>query len=334
MLNCFQLAHALFDPVPFTIIPNTEPVYSLLNSVDFHPQKPIFCIAHTHNNKISLYRIDEELHPTLIQTLEGPSAQLREPQHAVFSPDGQMLVVANWMNRSLNVYLSQKNGFFENNPSHSILLPKALQQSKPHGIAFSPSGQYLAVACGASTEFKNGLALFELIGYRLNPISILKHDQLPGIPKGICFSPDGKNLLVTFSNPSILIFHLNRGRIDPLPKQIIQGIHTRLSRPEDIKLDPGGNYCAVSNSDQNTVTFYSFDKDTNTITDPNPFWVLSNPEAQLTFPHGLAFSSDGSYLAVTQFGQIETTPEGNIIWPKKFPPQEGRVNIYSLCGPL
>ncbi|HEY2810496.1 MAG TPA: beta-propeller fold lactonase family protein [Rhabdochlamydiaceae bacterium] len=328
----FGLAHALFHPIPHATIVNTEPVYSLLNSIDFHPKEPIFCVTYTHNNKICFYKIDKSLQPHLIQTLKGPSARLKEPQHAVFSPSGEMLVVANWTNQSLNVYLRKSNGFFEEEPISSIFFPKALDQSKPHGIAFSPSGQYLAVACGASTKFKTGLVLFEKRGYHLEPVSILEHDQLRGIPKGICFAPDGECLLVTFSGPSSLaVFQLNGGKIDRFPKQIIEGAHTQLSRPEDIKISPDGTYCAVSNSDKNTITFYRFDKNTNTI-DEIPFWSLGNPEAHFTFPHGLAFSSDGSYLAVTQFGQIKLTPEGKIIWQKGFLPREGAINIYRNFG--
>lgn len=325
-----ELAQAFFHPTPQAIIPNTEPTYSLLNSVDFHPKEPVFCVTYTHNNKICLYKIDTDLHPHLIQTLKGPSTRLQEPQHAVFSPDGQMLVAANWTNRSLNVYLRKSNDFFEEEPVYSTFFPKSLNQSKPHGIAFSPSGQYLAIACGATSDFKNGLILFEKAGYRLKPISVVKHRQLRGIPKGICFSPDGKCLLVTFSEPaSLAIFSVAEGRINPSPKQIVEGPHTRLSRPEDIKVTPDGAYCAVSNSSENTITFYHFDKTTNTIAEEIPCWSLCNPEARSSFPHGLAFSSDGLYLAVTQFGQIKMTQEGKIIWQNEFPPQEGTINIYT-----
>jgi WD40 repeat protein len=307
---------------------NTESTYSFLNSVDFHPKEPIFCVTHTQNNMIRIYKIDNDMQPILIQTIEGHGARLKEPQHAVFSPDGQSLVVANWTDRSLNVYRRQNGGLFERTPIHTIFFPKALNRSKPHGIAFSPSGQYLAIACGATSDFKNGLALFKKNRRCLEHADVLTHDQLLGIPKGICFSPDGTCLLVTFCEPCCLaIFHLDGGKIDPLPRQIIQGAHTGLSRPEDIKLMPGGAYCAVSNSDRDTLTFYPFDQRTNTITD-TPCWTLANPEARLTFPHGLAFSSDGSYLAVTQFGHIEMTPSGKIVWKHGFPPQEGAIHLY------
>lgn len=331
ILSHFSLAHAFFHPEPHAIIPNTEPTYSFLNSVDFHPKESLFCVTHTHNNLIRFYKIGNDLQPTMVQTIQGPLSQLKEPQHAVFSPDGQALVVANWTDRSLNVYLRKNDALFEEKPTHTAFFPNALNQSKPHGIAFSPSGQYLAVACGATSDFKNGLALFERIGNSLKPSAILTHNQLPGIPKGICFSPDGTCLLVTFCDPCCLaIFHLDGNEIDPLPIQIVQGPHAGLSRPEDIKLAPEGTYCAVSNSDINTITFYHFDKSTNTLAD-TPFWALGNPEARLTFPHGLAFSSEGTYLAITQFGHIDVTPAGKIVWRNQFPPQEGAVHLYRIA---
>jgi len=317
-----RLNLALFHPIPHAIIPNTEPTYSLLNSVDFHPKEPLFCVTHTHNNLISLYRINNDTQPTLIQTIR---AQLKEPQHAVFSPNGQTLIVANWTDLSLNIYLRKSDNLFANEPIYTASPPQTLTQSKPHGIAFSPSGKYLAMACGASSDCRNALALLD---HQLKYIDILTHEQLPGIPKGICFSPDGKSLLVTFCDLcAIAIFHLDGEKIDPVPRQIIRGAHTLLSRPEDIKLSPDGTYCCVSNSDRDRVTFYHFDQSSNTIA-PTPFSSLTNPNSKLTFPHGLAISSDGKYLAITQFGHIKMTREGNIIWGNRFSPREGTINLY------
>lgn len=329
ILSPFALAHAHFHSVPHAIIPNTASTYSLLNSIDFHPHELLFCVTHMQNNQMRLYNIDHRMRPILVQTIEGSHTRLNHPQHAVFSPDGQSLVAANWTDRSFNVYVRKNTGLFEEEPIHTFFLPKVLKRTKPHGIAFSSSGQYLAVACGAGSDYKNGLALFESTGDRFKPVDILTHKQLLGMPKGICFSPDGTCLLVSFCKPScIAIFSIDRGKIDRQPKQIMEGAHTHLSRPEDIKLSPDGSYCAVSNSDKNTITFYHFDKNTNTIANTRPFWSLGNPEAHFTFPHGLAFSPEGSFLATTQFGHVEETSKGSIFWSPILPSQEGAVHLY------
>ena len=43
--------------------------------------------------------------------------------------------------------------------------------------------------------------------------------------------------------------------------------------------------------------------------------LLQNPEAQLSFPHGLSISPDGKYLAVTNYG-------------------DDTVKIYALSGSI
>jgi WD40 repeat protein len=316
---------------PLIVIPNGDNQYSLLNSIDFHPHLHIVCVTFTHNNKVSLYTIDQNDPPVCIQTLSNPTARLREPQHAIFSLDAQKIVVANWSNSTLNIYLRKNNGLFSEKPATTIPFPSPLRRSKPHGIAFSPCGQYLAMACGAANYIEKGLALFRHQQNDLKWISYLRDNEVPGIPKGICFSPDGTHLLVTFSEPSALcIFSIENGEIQPTPKQTLQGADTGLSRPEDVKMSPDGTNCAVSNSTRDTVTFYAFDPKANRIIANCPLWTLANPEAQLSFPHGIAFSPDGTYLAITQFGRVQVTPEGDILWPSTLSPQEGTFNLYLL----
>jgi WD40 repeat protein len=325
------IADAIIQPIPVAIIPNKDTQYSLINSVDFHPKENIFCAAYTHNNKVCLYKIASNGKPYLTQTLCNPLAQLKQPQHAAFSPDGKKIVAANWTDLSLSIFSKMTNGLFSETPAATIYFPKALHRSKPHGIAFSPCGNYLAVACGAASGFETGIALFKSQGNDLECISVLTHAYFMATPKGICFSPDGTHLLVSFCDPSFLsIYSIENEMLNPIPRQIIEGINTGLSRPEDVKISPDGTYCAVTNSDKNTITFYGFNKKSNSITDAAPIWTLRNPHARLAFPHGLAFSHDGTYLAITQFGKVWITPEGNILWNKTLPPQAGTINLYRM----
>jgi DNA-binding beta-propeller fold protein YncE len=136
---------------------------------------------------------------------------------------------------------------------------------------------------------------------------------------------------VSFCEPSSLsIFSICNETINPLPKQTISEANAQLSRPEDVKISPDGSYCAVTNSDKNNIAFYRFDKHSNSIPDINPFYFLQNPESRLVFPHGLAFSIDEKYLAVTQFGHVQITEEGDIFWNPTTPSSEGIINLYLL----
>lgn len=196
-------------------------------------------------------------------------------------------------------------------------------------MAFSPSGDYLAIAYGASSLFKDALALYKSESTSISLLSYLKHHELHGTPKGICFSPDGTHLLVSFCEPSsIRIYRIDREQIDPTPSQIITGVESGLSRPEDVKMAPDGTFCAVSNSNSNTITYYLYDRCNNSIVSPEPIYTFHSPG--LSFPHGIDFSFDGQYLGVTQFGSLSTTPEGDVVWPPGFSPSEGAIKIFRL----
>lgn len=317
----------LIYPAPLSMVPNTDNQYSLINSVDFQHQKNIFCATYTHNNKILFYEIDENHHVHFIQSLQNPQAKLSEPQHAAFSPDGEKLVVANWTNQTFTIYEKKENGLFDEKPAAIIFSPRELARCKPHGICLSPCGNYLAAAYGASTNYERAIALFKIKGVAFECISILKNEILPGTPKGIDFSPNGSSLLVTFCEAnSLVIFNIEKESINPLPKQSIQG----LSRPEDVKISPNGRYCAVTNSDLNTIAFYPFDPESNSFLQEKPIDVLQNPSASLHFPHGIAFSPDGSYMLATQFGPVHMTPVGDIFWDRKIVPSDGKINLYLM----
>jgi len=74
--------------------------------------------------------------------------------------------------------------------------------------------------------------------------------------------------------------------------------------PEDIKFSPTGRVFAVSSSKMSKILFYSFDPTSNTFGRNLPIAQLKSPEARLHFPHGIAFSKDGTIFAVTQFGDV------------------------------
>jgi len=313
---------------------NPGPNYSLINSVDYHPKQHLFCMTCTQNDMVVIYKINAAGKPEIVQSLSNPLAKLCKPQHAVFSPDGEKIVVANWRNQTLSVYQRTKEEKFQNEPAAIISPSSSLIKHKPHGIAFSPCGKYLAIAYGAATYRGKAIALFKVANDGLNfELSHLLEAELPGIPKGITFSPDGTCLLVTFSDINqLVIFNLTQDgkTILPTPQQVIHGDESGISRPEDVKISPCGNYCAVSNSDRDTVTFYPFDKTANLITQCIPCAILQNPDANFHFPHGIAFSPDGAFLLVTEFGQVDLTADGGIVWDHSTRPEQSKINLYDL----
>ncbi|PJD95006.1 MAG: hypothetical protein CK425_09685 [Parachlamydia sp.] len=325
------------SPVPIQVLLNASSDPSLVNSVDFHPNALLFCVTFTHNNRIVIYQLDESDRANVFQVLQGTLAKLSCPQHALFSKDGKSLVVANWCNQTFNVYHTDLNGFYQEAPTAVIPFPMPTDSFRPHGMAFSPDGNYLAVAYGASKQYPRAVALYQVddlataqVHFRL--LSLLEGNEIEaGIPKGIAFSPDGSCLLVTLSETNSVILYpldLSNEKIISTPRQILSGIASQLSRPEDIKFTADENCFAISNSDKDTITFYRYDRDNNYILNPVPSHIIENPEAGLCFPHGLAFSFDGKYLSATQFGPVIFDQDSNLSsWGNE---RRDSVVIYKL----
>lgn len=298
---------------PIHVLMNTDSDPSLVNSVDFHPKDNLFCVTFTQNNSVVIYRLGKADRVSIFQVLKGDSSQLSEPQYALFSQDGRSLVVVNWYNQTFNVYLADSKGFYQEAPIAIIPFQLPTDNFRPHGMAFSPDGNYLAVAYGAAKQYSRAIAFYQVhdlgtahVSFKL--LSLLQGNEIEiGVPKGIAFSPDGSCLLVTFSETnSVIVYTIDflNEKMTFTPRQILRGSASRLARPEDIKFTTEGNDFAVSNSNKDTITFYSFDKESNHILNYSPSYIIKNPDAQLCFPHGLAFSSDGKYLSVTQFGPV------------------------------
>lgn len=325
------------NPSPISILKNFHSAPSLVNSVDFHPTLNRFCVSYTHNHSVVIYEIQEDESVKIIHKIEGFDSFLKCPQHALFSKDGNSLIVVNWCSQLFTIYNANNNGVFSNSP-HAII-PFQLPRShfRPHGMAFSPDGNYLAVAFGASKWDPKAVAIYKVDNLQSSDPKIAVHsflqgdEILNGIPKGIAFTPDGKALLVTFSqSSSIAIYEVDpvSKNVNPNPKEIINDLKAEISRPEDVKFTVDGLYCAVTNSDKNTISFYDFNEPSSTILSYTPSFVLKNPESELSFPHGIAFSPDGKYLVVTQFGPVIFDKNDNL---SAFGfPRKDVVSIYKL----
>lgn len=337
--TCLCINYAFFvNSHEFQIMPSPVSVnqnsgqYSLINSVDFHPKENLFCVTYTLSDKVILYALDTEGRANMVQTLSNNRAsRLSKPQHAVFSPDGELLVIVNWRNQTLNIHQQLRNGLYSARPSDIIHPVDELKNYRPHGIAFSPDGNFLAIAYGASSDYGRALGLFKKVkSNKFELINTLMDAEISGTPKGIAFSPDGRALLVTYSDVNSLVIYdfdsINK-KILPTPRQVVDGMETGIFRPEDVKITPDGKYCVLSNSEKHTVTFYSFDSSSNVVLANTPYFTLKNPEAQLCFPHGIAFSPDGCFMVITEFGNIQFTEVGSIEC-EGLTPDQAKFHVY------
>ena len=308
------------------VISNPYPGQSFINSVDFHPEKNQFCVTYTHNSFLTIYQVDDIKGISFVQEIFMDSC----PQHAVYSRDGRNLVVVNWVDETLAVYQQEESGLFKEVPIALTRFPKSLYNFKPHGITFSPEGSILAVAMGASKVLNKGIALFKKnADFSFTLVDLYQDDRLEaGVPKGVAFTPRGDSLVVTLAeSDSVAVYDidLGKGKVYPQVRQVLTG----LFRPEDIKFSPNGDLCAITNSSTDDVAFLAFDKETRSF-ENHPHSILGSPIAEFNFPHGLAFSSDERYLAVTQFGAVDLDSNGELrAWAKK---RGDLVSLYLKQG--
>lgn len=179
------------------------------------------------------------------------------------------------------------------------------RQQRFEGIAFSPSGNIIAVA-GADT---NTVFLFHRRadgGFEDAPYGTIGG---PGsrlnYPHDVSFAPAGDSevLAVAQRGNAIAIFakHRSDDLFETEPVCEISGRDTKLSFSDGVAfVPPRNNYLAACNLERGTVSFYR-----RTSLNPisfklKPVWELKHPS--LVQPDGLAFSTCGGWLAVANHG--------------------------------
>jgi WD40 repeat protein len=173
--------------------------------------------------------------------------------------------------------------------------------SRPEGIAFSPSGELIAVA----NAHENRICFYQRAqdgseGYETAPLFTIE-GPVSGLdcPHDLSFSPDGCYLAVAnrYGN-SVTIYKKDTSDFlfGPLPAAIIRGATSQLIGPNAVKYAPKEQILAVANVYGNTITLYRYQDDSY---EQSPYQAIQNSLDILNKPDGLAFSSDGELLAVT-----------------------------------
>lgn len=232
---------------------------------------------------------------------------LSRPENLVFSPCGTLLAVPN------------QKGFikiFKVDPLSSKINSISnvkVDDGIVHGVNFSKDFKYLACVSlnhgGMIRIFKIHENKNEL---KLIPTFKMKNKLNPLKPKGIDFSPDGRFLAICYSkraakgepkdtnSAALEIFELNNGKIKGRAISHIDSSDSPICVPEDVRFFPTSSCLMVSNQGNDTITLHTFNQESGII--ENSYVALKNPEAQLNFPHGIAISSQGKYLAVSNYG--------------------------------
>lgn len=205
-----------------------------------------------------------------------------------------------------NTYLKLYKHFFLNDAGYI------------HGISFSPDTKFLACTFIGKNE-NQYIKIYELEYNKNSKLNIkqkflMKNSYVPLSPKTIRFSPNGKFIAISYAlfcgtecnkdlgALAIYEFDNTKGTLSNTP--IFFSDSLELSNPDDLAFYPDGSHIFISNQGNDKVYIFEFDQDTGQL-GKNVF-TLSNTAAEISFPHGIAISHDGKYLAVTNYGTDTT----------------------------
>ncbi|HEX2582618.1 MAG TPA: beta-propeller fold lactonase family protein, partial [Chlamydiales bacterium] len=256
-------------------------------------------------------------HPPSLQPVEFISPSLGtgvvKPEHLCFSPDGEWLAVANGTGGKVNFFAVEENSV----RTKPVAVLQEAQETKFHSVRFSLDGKHFACA-----TFDNSakISLFRIQREGKN-LSLIPTQVIPNSfgqlkPKGIAFSPDQRFVAICYSKRAswtpnhnlqgvveLYRFNADEGVIAPSP---LSRIEAGLCVPEDILFDPLQPCLYIANQGNDTITMHPFDLETGFFCGPTQI-CLKNPEAELSFPHGISISDDGSYLASSNYGDDKIT---------------------------
>ncbi|MFB9324532.1 beta-propeller fold lactonase family protein [Paenibacillus aurantiacus] len=258
---------------------------------------------------------------SLAQTLSNRDGmQFYWPEQLSFSNNGRWLAITNSKNdqSSINLYAID--------PFTQLVLPEPLLVIRHphavfHGVTFSPCSAYVV---SATMDAAGQLLIYKLQTEADGSLQAVLTQAImnrypPLKPKSAAFSADSSLIAICYSanggaaqthdygTIAVYAFDPNTGTI-----RHEQPLSELTDRPElayndaiGFTHDAEASYLAVQSQSNDCVIFYAFDRASRQI-DPH-YLALGNPAAQLSFPHGLSWSTDDRFLAVSNNGDDKVT---------------------------
>lgn len=298
-------------------------------SVAFSPDGQYVAFGHSGADNtgtsfnLSVYAISGT---TFTPLATAPSAPLGSGLGVAFSPDSQLLTVAHDTSTPFvkNYYLASGSG--TSTIWTALSAPASLPAGNGRGCAYSPDGQFMAIAHDTSPF----VTIYQISGTGSGTTytKLTNPSSLPaGNGSGVAFSQDSQFMAVAHTtSPFVTIYQINGTTF------------TKLSNPASLPASDGkgvafsrdGNWMAVAHTTTPFVTIYSISGTT--------FTKATNPA---TLPDGngtgVAFSSDNQFLAVshatTQFITLYRNISGT--WTKQTDPgtlPAGNANGVAFSG--
>lgn len=279
------------------------------------------CIATTNllGNMIHTYSLSAPAEASLdetqaalvpLQTLRNAPTVLK-PENIAFSPNGRLAAITDMGPGDIKLFRVDLETHLLSEAPIGVV---SEGDRTAHGIAFSHCGQFFAF----TTIDKPGVVRLYRIydggnssSVRVEPFQVFENTLHPLVPKGIDFSLEDDFIALCYApNTARKSFRDRRGRLATHAFSSRKGIHPKplsvsrrrhdLSFPEDVSLLGGDRYALLTQQADDTARLIEVDPATGSIRDYVE--TLRNPDAQLSFPHGVGVSSDGRYAAMTSYG--------------------------------
>jgi len=264
-------------------------------------------ILNLMGKKIITYSFNpEEKTFTPLQTINQESARLGNAENLVVSPDGTLLAVASDGPFSgINLYsIDLKTHLIEPTPIFSVTTKGVI-----HNVRFSSDGNYLAMVGWSSNSL---IRIYRILRDKKLDLQLTYQKQMNEVlkPKGFLFTKDNQFVVICYSaelssqkvtlKKSLLdVYKFNKSN-GSLEESICSIEENSFGSMEDLAFLNNDHAIIVSDQANDLLKIYPFNPKTGQI--DNNYSTLQNPEAQLSFPHGMGVSDDGKYLAATNYG--------------------------------
>jgi DNA-binding beta-propeller fold protein YncE len=242
-----------------------------------------------------------------VQNLAPPN-NLQRFEGIAFSPSGNIIGVATSDTNTVFLFRRKTNGLYEDTPYWTINGPKS-GLNYPHDLSFSVSGdtELLAVAQRAGS-----ISVYEKNktndNYSTEPIfEICGPETRLNYSDGVAFVPPNNDYLAACNlrNSRITFYRKISGssigfKLEP----IFELKHRSIFRPDGLAFSESGEWLAVANHGNHTVSIYQRRNMTFLRRElkyrRRPVAIIKDPT--LRYPHSVAFTPKTNHLVVTNAG--------------------------------